>query len=177
MNTVHLSRRGIGARARRSGARRSAHFDRPALILLAVACAVLFLLSFLFARVLSRAGQASQETLPQIASAHAHELLPVRLTTAPAILPGVAAVPVARAKPVSRRRVTASQQPAASAVVPSSAPVVPSVPAPAVSVPVAPVAAPPVAAAPVKAPERQTKSAPAPSKGSGGGGVSFDSSG
>jgi hypothetical protein len=152
MNSVRVPRRWVDV-----GTRRSPDFDRAVLLLFA-ACAVLFSLSFVVGRVLSSAGPAGQGTLPRIAATHAGEDLPVSLSAAPAIVPGVVVAPVATAEPARRRSVTATQQPAAAvlqaATVTRSAPVTTST---------APVAAPPA-----KAPKRQTKS---------GGGVSFDSSG
>jgi hypothetical protein len=160
MNTVRVPRRWIDA-----GPRRSPDFDRAALFLIA-ACAVLFSFSFVLGRALSPTGPAGQGALPRIAAAHAGEDLPVSLSAAPAILPGVAVAPVAPAKVARRQRATANQQPAVPAALQ----------APAASAPVL-TSTTPVAPPPAKAPERQTKSAPAPSKRSGGGGVSFDSSG
>jgi hypothetical protein len=148
MSTVRTPRRWIDARTRAA-----AEIDRGALILLAAACAGLFMVSFALGRVLSPAAQAGQGALARVAAAQAGEPLPVSLTAAPAIRLGVAVAPKAPARRVVRGPAVATQRPFAPAVAQTPAAIAPVAPVP-------------------------TRSAPASSKGSGGGGgISFDTSG
>jgi hypothetical protein len=169
MSSVRAQRRWIAARGRRATG-----LERSTLAALAVACAVLFAVSFLAGRALSSASPSPQGVLPRIVAVQAGALVPASLTAAPAIRPGVAARPRASVRRAARRPgPNAAQSFAAVAPVASAQPVAQT---PAVVTPAAPVAAAP-APAPARAPQPQS-SAPASGNGSsGGGGVSFDSSG
>jgi hypothetical protein len=160
MSSVRVARRWIDA-----GARRSEEFERGSWIALAVCCAILFVLAFVLGRVLSPTSQAGQGGLPRIAVTPANTQLPVSLSTVPAIR---RAVRIAPPPPVRR----ATRHPPVLAARPAV--IAPVTPAPAVVTPPRPASASP---APVSAPEPSRRT-PAPRKSSsGGGGVSFDSSG
>src|SRR4051812_23494832 len=106
MNSVRAVRRLMPA-----GPRLPGDVERGALIAVAALCAVLFVVFFLLARAVSPASHATAGSSPGVVAARVGDEVPLRLSTAPAILTGVRAVlrpaPVARAGTAARRATAA----------------------------------------------------------------------
>jgi outer membrane biosynthesis protein TonB len=178
MNTVRATRRLLPASPRLPG-----DVDRLAVLALLALCAALFIGFFALARALRTTSHASSGSPPAVIATPTGNEVPLRLTAAPAMQAGarVAPAPAVRSAP-PRRSSASAQTPTTSttaAAVPTTAAPAPT-PQPTSAAPVAarePAKAPPAAKAPAPAKAPETRRAPAPTKPSGGGGTSFDSSG